>query len=52
MVRHQLADVQAKQVDPQRVITDLGIDELSLKAGVSAKREVQPLLGFFRNEVV
>src|SRR5262249_22980553 len=26
-----LADAKAKQVDPQRVITDVGIDELSLK---------------------
>jgi transposase len=31
IVRHQLADAQAKQVDPARVITDVGIDELSLK---------------------
>jgi transposase len=31
IVRNQLADAQAKQVDPQRLITDLGIDELSLK---------------------
>ncbi len=31
IVRHQLADAQAKQVDPQRRITDLGIDELRLK---------------------
>jgi transposase len=31
IVRNQLADAEAKQVDPQRVITDLGIDELSLK---------------------
>jgi transposase len=30
-VRNPLADAKAKQVDPQRVITDLGIDELSLK---------------------
>jgi transposase len=31
IVRNQLADAKAKQVDPQRVVTDLGIDELSLK---------------------
>jgi transposase len=31
VVRNQLADARAKQVDPQRVITDVGIDELSLK---------------------
>jgi len=31
IVRNQLADAGAKQVDPQRVVTDLGIDELSLK---------------------
>jgi transposase len=31
IVRNQLADAKAKQVDPQRVITDVGIDELSLK---------------------
>jgi transposase len=31
IVHHQLADAQAKQVDPARVITDVGIDELSLK---------------------
>jgi transposase len=31
IVRHQLADAKAKDVDPQRVITDVGIDELSLK---------------------
>jgi len=31
IVHHQLADAQAKQVDPQRPITDVGIDELSLK---------------------
>jgi transposase len=31
IVRNQLADLQAKDVDPQRVITDVGIDELSLK---------------------
>ncbi len=31
IVRNQLADVQARQVDPQRRITDLGIDDLSLK---------------------
>jgi transposase len=31
IVHHQLADAQAKQVDPTRVITDMGIDELSLK---------------------
>jgi transposase len=31
IVRNQLADVKAKQVDSQRVITDVGIDELSLK---------------------
>jgi transposase len=31
IVRNQLADARAKQVDPQRVITDVGIDELSLK---------------------
>jgi transposase len=31
IVRNQLADSQAKQVDPSRVIKDLGIDELSLK---------------------
>jgi transposase len=31
IVRHQLADAKAKDVDPQRAVTDLGIDELSLK---------------------
>lgn len=31
IVSHQLADAQAKTIDPQRVITDVGIDELSLK---------------------
>jgi transposase len=31
IVRNQLADGQAQQVDPGRVITDVGIDELSLK---------------------
>jgi transposase len=31
IVRNQLADARAKDVDPTRVITDVGIDELSLK---------------------
>src|SRR4051812_30954758 len=31
IVRHQLADAKDKEVDQERVITDLGIDELSLK---------------------
>jgi transposase len=31
IVQHQLADAGAKQVDPHRRITDIGIDELSLK---------------------
>jgi transposase len=31
IVHHQLADAQAKQVDPQRQVSDVGIDELSLK---------------------
>jgi transposase len=31
IVRHQLADARAKEVDPQRRISDVGIDELSLK---------------------
>src|SRR6516225_7837643 len=31
IVRNQLADARAKQVEPQRAVTDLGIDELSLK---------------------
>jgi transposase len=31
IVRNQLADARAKQIDPQRVLTDVGIDELSLK---------------------
>jgi transposase len=31
IVHHQLADAKAKQVDPGRQVTDLGIDELSLK---------------------
>jgi transposase len=31
IVRNQLADAKAKDIDPQRVITDVGIDELSLK---------------------
>jgi transposase len=31
VVRNQLADAKAKEVDPRRVITDVGIDELSLK---------------------
>jgi len=31
IVRNQLADARDKQVDPRRVLTDVGIDELSLK---------------------
>jgi transposase len=31
IVRHQLTDAKAKEIDPQRQITDVGIDELSLK---------------------
>jgi transposase len=31
IVHHQLTDAKAKEVDPQRRITDVGIDELSLK---------------------
>src|SRR5262249_36927895 len=31
IVRNQLADAKAKVIDPQRVLTDVGIDELSLK---------------------
>src|SRR3954470_11203870 len=31
IVRNQLADARAKAVDPARVITDVGIDELSLE---------------------
>jgi len=31
IVRNQLADTKAKTVDGQRVVTDVGIDELSLK---------------------
>ena len=31
IVRNQLADARDKQVDPDRVLTDVGIDELSLK---------------------
>jgi transposase len=31
IVRNQLADARAKELDPQRRITDVGIDELSLK---------------------
>ncbi len=31
IVRHQLADARAREIDPRRVITDVGIDELSLK---------------------
>jgi transposase len=31
IVRHQLADAKAKDIDPRRVLTDVGIDELSLK---------------------
>jgi len=31
IVRNQLADAGAKEVDPQRAISDVGIDELSLK---------------------
>src|SRR5947209_4147225 len=31
IVRNQLVDAKAKQVDPQRRITDVGIDEISLK---------------------
>jgi transposase len=31
IVRNQLADAKAKEIDPQRMITDVGIDELSLK---------------------
>jgi transposase len=31
IVRNQVADAKAKEVDPQRRLTDLGIDELSLR---------------------
>ena len=31
IVRNQLADAKAKEIDPQRLLLDLGIDELSLK---------------------
>jgi hypothetical protein len=31
IVHNQLADTQAKQVDPQRVIQDVNTDELNLK---------------------
>jgi transposase len=31
IVRNQLADARAKEIDPRRVVTDVGIDELSLK---------------------
>jgi transposase len=31
IVRNQLADTRAKQVDPERAVYDVGIDELSLK---------------------
>jgi transposase len=31
IVRNQLADAQDKEIAPQRVLTDVGIDELSLK---------------------
>jgi transposase len=31
IVRNQLADTKAKTIDPQRVVKDVGIDELSLK---------------------
>ena len=31
IVHHQVTDAKAKEVDPHRVITDVGIDELSLK---------------------
>ena len=31
IVRNQLADTKAKAIDPQRVVRDVGIDELSLK---------------------
>jgi transposase len=31
IVRNQLADAKAKEIDPQRMLTDVGIDELSLK---------------------
>lgn len=31
IVRNQLADAKAQEVDPARVVTDVGIDELSLK---------------------
>jgi transposase len=31
IVRNQLTDAKAQRVDPKRVITDVGIDELSLK---------------------
>jgi transposase len=31
IVRNQLADAKDKQIDPTRVITDVGIDEISLK---------------------
>jgi transposase len=31
ILRNQLADTKAKEIDPRRLITDVGIDELSLK---------------------
>jgi transposase len=31
IVRQQLADAKDKEIDPQRVITDVGLDEISLK---------------------
>jgi transposase len=31
ITRHQLADARGREIDPRRVITDVGIDELSLK---------------------
>jgi transposase len=31
IIRHQLADARGREIDPRRVITDVGIDELSLK---------------------
>jgi len=33
IVRHQLADAKDKEIDPQRKVTDVGIDEMSLKKG-------------------
>lgn len=36
IVKNRIADVRAKQIDPQRKITNLGLDEISLRKGHKA----------------